>query len=153
MPKELYVFLISMIPVVELRAAIPIGAAMGLPWYVNYLLCVIGNMIPVPFILLFIRKVIDLMEKVPKLSKIAVWLKNHAAKKSDKISRYASLGLFLFVAIPIPGTGAWTGSLIASLMELRLKHSLISVFCGVIVAGAIMCGISYGVLGFLDFLV
>ena len=148
----IYTFLISMVPIIELRGAIPIGAAMGLPWYVNYIVCVIGNFLPVPFILLFIRAILNWMKKVPKLARIALWLEARAAKKSDKVSKYAMWGLMLFVAIPAPGTGAWTGSLIAALMEMRLKHSLLSVFCGVVLAGAVITLISYGALGFLDFL-
>ena len=148
----IYTFLISMVPIIELRGAIPIGAAMGLPWYVNYIVCVIGNFLPVPFILLFIRAILNWMKKVPRLARIALWLEARAAKKSDKVSKYATIGLMLFVAIPAPGTGAWTGSLIAALMEMRLKHSLLSVFCGVVLAGAVITLISYGALGFLDFL-
>ena len=145
-------FLLSMVPIVELRGAIPLGAALGLPWYINYIICVIGSFLPVPFILLFIRSVLNFMKKVPKLDKIALWLEARAAKNSDKVSRYATLGLFVFVALPLPGTGAWTGSLVAALMEMRLKHSLLSVFCGVIVAGVLLTLISYGALGFLQFL-
>ncbi|MBQ1934470.1 MAG: small multi-drug export protein [Clostridia bacterium] len=148
----IYTFLISMVPIIELRGAIPIGAAMGLPWYVNYIVSVIGNFLPVPFILIFIRAILNWMKGVPRLAKIALWLEARAAKKSDKVSKYATIGLMLFVAIPAPGTGAWTGSLIAALMEMRLKHSLISVFCGVIIAGAVVTLIAYGALGFLDFL-
>lgn len=148
----IYTFLISMVPIIELRGAIPIGAAMGLPWYVNCIVSVIGNFLPVPFILIFIRAILNWMKGVPRLAKIALWLEARAAKKSDKVSKYATIGLMLFVAIPAPGTGAWTGSLIAALMEMRLKHSLISVFCGVIIAGAVITLIAYGALGFLDFL-
>ena len=145
-------FFLSMVPIVELRGAIPLGAALGLPWYINYIICVIGNFLPVPFILLFIRSVLNFMKKVPKLDKIALWLEARAAKNSDKVNKYASLGLFVFVALPLPGTGAWTGALVAALMEMRLKHSLISVFGGVVVAGVILTLISYGALGFLQFL-
>ena len=145
-------FLLSMVPIVELRGAIPLGAALGLPWYINYIICVVGNFLPVPFILLFIRSVLNFMKKAPKLDKIALWLEARAAKNSDKVSRYATLGLLIFVALPLPGTGAWTGALVAALMEMRLKHSLISAFGGVLLAGAIVTLISYGALGFLQFL-
>ena len=148
----IYTFLLSMVPIIELRGAIPLGAALGLPWYVNYIVCVIGNFLPVPFILLFIRAILNWMKTVPKLDKIALWLEERAAKKSDKVSRYATIGLMLFVAIPAPGTGAWTGSLIAALMEMRLKHSLLSALCGVLIAGAVVSAIAYGALGFLSFL-
>ena len=148
----IYTFLLSMVPIIELRGAIPLGAALGLPWYVNYIVCVIGNFLPVPFILLFIRAILNWMKTVPKLDKIALWLEERAAKKSDKVSKYATIGLMLFVAIPAPGTGAWTGSLIAALMEMRLKHSLLSVLFGVLIAGAVVSAIAYGALGFLSFL-
>jgi len=113
---------------------------------------VVGNFLPVPFILLFIRAVLNWMKKVPKLDKIALWLEERAAKNSDRVSKYATWGLMLFVAIPLPGTGAWTGSLVAALLEMRLKHSLLSVFFGVLVAGVIVSLIAYGALGFLNFL-
>ncbi len=148
----IYTFLLSMVPIIELRGAIPLGTALGLPWYINYIVCVVGNFLPVPFILLFIRAILNWMKKVPKLAKIALWLEARAAKKSDKVSKYATLGLLVFVALPLPGTGAWTGSLVAALMEMRLKHSLISVFCGVLIAGVIVSLIAYGALGFLSFL-
>ena len=148
----IYTFLLSMVPIIELRGAIPLGAGLGLPWYINYIVCVIGNFLPVPFILLFIRAILNWMKKVPKLDKIAIWLEARAAKKSDKVNKYATLGLLVFVALPLPGTGAWTGSLVAALMEMRLKHSLLSVFCGVLIAGVIVTLIAYGALGFLKFL-
>ena len=148
----IYTFLLSMVPVIELRGAIPLGAGLGLPWYINYIVCVVGNFLPVPFILLFIRVVLNWMKKVPKLDKIALWLEERAAKNSDRVSKYATWGLMLFVAIPLPGTGAWTGSLVAALLEMRLKHSLLSVFFGVLVAGVIVSLIAYGALGFLNFL-
>ena len=149
----IYTFLLSMVPIIELRGAIPLGAGLGLPWYINYIVCVIGNFLPVPFILLFIRAILNWMKKVPKLDKIAIWLEARAAKKSDKVNKYATLGLLVFVALPLPGTGAWTGSLVAALMEMRLKHSLLSVFCGVLIAGIIVTLIAYGALGFLQFLI
>lgn len=148
----IYTFLLSIVPIIELRGAIPLGAGLGLPWYINYIVCVVGNFLPVPFILLFIRAVLNWMKKVPKLDKIALWLEERAAKNSDRVSKYATWGLMLFVAIPLPGTGAWTGSLVAALLEMRLKHSLLSVFFGVLVAGVIVSLIAYGALGFLNFL-
>ena len=148
----LKVFLMSMVPVLELRAAIPMGAALGLPWYMSYLIAVVGNFLPVPFILFFIRAILGWMKTTRRLAPIALWLEKRAAKNSDKVNRRAALGLFLFVAIPLPGTGAWTGSLVAATLEMRIKHSLISVFLGVLVAGVLMTAISYGFVSFLDFL-
>jgi len=150
--NALWVLFISMLPIVELRGAIPIGAGLDLPWWLNYLLSVMGNMLPVPFILLFIRHILHWMKKVKHLDRIAIWIEEKAHKKSADVLKYASFGLFLFVAIPLPGTGAWTGSLIAALLDMRLKYALPSIAAGVIVAGFLMTGASYGFLGFLEFI-
>lgn len=148
----LWVFFLSMVPVLELRAAIPIGATLGLEWVANYLICVIGNMIPVPFILLFIRHVLEWMKKVPHLNKIAIWVENKAQKNTPKVQKYASLGLLIFVALPLPGTGAWTGALVAAMLDMRMKYAIPSIFCGVLIAGLIMSLASYGLVSFLTFL-
>lgn len=150
---EFYTFLISMIPIIELRGAIPIGQALGLPFWECYLISTIGNMLPVPIILLFVRFVLDWMKRIKHIDKIAIWVENKAAKHSGKVTRYATWGLFVFVAIPLPGTGAWTGSLIAALLDVRMKKALPSVFAGVLVAGLIVSLISYGFLSFLNFLI
>lgn len=148
----LYVFFCSMVPLIELRGAIPIGAALGLPWLANFLISVAGNMLPVPFILLFIRKILAWMHTTRHLHKLAEWLENKAHGKSDQVLRYASLGLVLFVGVPLPGTGAWTGALIAALLDMRMKYALPSILAGVAIAAFIMSGISYGFLSFLSFL-
>lgn len=150
----LYVFLISMVPIIELRGGIPIGVGLGMPWYVNYLLCVAGNLLPVPFILLFIRALLRAMHnsKVGFFRKIALFVEEKAQKHTDRVMKYTSLGLFLFVAIPLPGTGAWTGALVAATLDMRMRYALPSIIAGVLCAGAIMTGISYGVLGFLSWL-
>ena len=149
----LYVFFCSILPLVELRGSIIIGAGMGLPWIPTYLLSVVGNMLPVPFILLFIRRVLAWMHTTRRLHGIAEWVEKKAHSKSDQVLRFASVGLALFVAIPLPGTGAWTGALIAALLDMRMKYSLPSIFAGVLVAGLIVSGVSYGFLSFLSFLV
>ena len=163
----LIVFLCSMIPIVELRGAIPLGTGISeiqwiselfnmnpgetLPWWLNYIVCVIGNMLPVPFILLFIKSILEWMKRGPKLfSKIAIWLENKANKHTAKFQKSQSIALLLFVGIPLPGTGAWTGSLIAALFGIRMKYSLPSICAGVLLAGAIMTLASYGILGFLN---
>ena len=138
----LWVFFLSMVPVLELRAAIPVGATLGLEWVANYLICVIGNMIPVPFILLFIRHVLEWMKKVPHLNKIAIWVENKAQKNTPKVQKYASLGLLIFVALPLPGTGAWTGTLAASILNMGLKKSTLACMGGVVLAGCIMGALS-----------
>lgn len=148
----LWVFFISMVPIIELRGAIPIGAGLGLEWHANLILCIIGNMLPVPFILLFIRHILEWMKKVPKLDKIALWVESKAHKNKAKVLKFASFGLFLFVALPLPGTGAWTGALVAAMLDMRMKYALPSIFCGVVCAGFIMTLASYGFVSFLGFL-
>lgn len=150
--KHLWILFISMVPIIELRGAIPAGAAFGLPFWSNYLICVIGNFLPVPFILLFIGYILDWMKKTKHFSRIALWLEEKAQRGSEKVQKYASLGLFLFVAIPLPGTGAWTGALVAALMKMRMKYALPSILCGVLVAGVIMALVSYGLVAGLGFL-
>ena len=150
--KLLLTFLISMVPVIELRGAIPIGIASGAdPWLVCAL-AIVGNLLPVPFILLFIRHIFAWMRRFDKLRSIVDALEKKANSKSDKVRKYEILGLFLFVAIPLPGTGAWTGSLVAALMDMKFGKAILSVALGVLTAGVIMTLISYGVLGFLSFL-
>ena len=152
MLKYVSTFFISMLPIIELRGAIPVGAAAGLAWYTNYLLCCIGNLLPVPVILFFVEIVLNFMKKIKHLDKIAFWVEEKAEKHKDKVTRYATWGLFLFVAVPLPGTGAWTGSLIAALIKMNKKTAFLSVLSGVLCAGAVVTLISYGVLGFLSFL-
>lgn len=152
MNHALYVFLCAMMPIVELRGAIPIGAKLGLDFVSCYLLSVVGNLLPIPVILLFVRFVLDWMKKIKYLDKIAFWVEKKAHKHSGQIVKYAGWGLFLFVAVPIPGTGAWTGALIAALLDMRIKKALPVIVLGVLTAGVIVTGISYGVFTFLDFL-
>lgn len=150
----LWVAFISMVPIIELRGAIPVGTALGLTWYTNLLASVLGNCIPVPFILLFIRAILDWMKRCPisLFQKIAEWLEKKANKHADKVEKYAFWGLFLLVAIPLPGTGAWTGSLVAALFRVKPKIAVPAILLGVLLAGIIVTLISYGVLSFLSFL-
>lgn len=150
--EYIYVFFCSMVPLIELRGAIPIGAAFGMPWIPNFLISVFGNMLPVPFILLFIRKILAWMHTTKHFRAIAEWLENKAHSKSNQVLKYASFGLMLFVGIPLPGTGAWTGALIAALLDMRMRYALPSIFAGITLAAFIMSGISYGFLSFLSFL-
>ena len=142
--REWCVFLCSMIPIIELRGAIPLGAGLGLSPALNYGLSVLGNMLPVPVILLCIRGVLHWMKHCPVswFSKIALWLEQKAEKNRAKVEKYAFWGLFLFVAVPLPGTGAWTGSLVAALMRMNFWRALLSVFLGVLSAGVIMSFVS-----------
>ena len=152
MLKFLYTFFISMLPIIELRGAIPVGAASGLPWYINYLLCCVGNMLPVPVILFFVEYVLNFMKQVKHLDRIAYWVEEKAEKYKGQVTKYATWGLLLFVAVPLPGTGAWTGSLVAAFIKMKKKTAFFSVLGGVLIAGVIVTLISYGVLGFLSFL-
>ena len=170
LPKELYVFLISMLPIIELRGAVPVGAAIGLPFYLNYLVAVIGNVLPVPFILMFIPRILDLMEKAKIFRPIVKWVREKAEKykgkiitvkdescvecgqDAEKLNAGFFLALMMFVAIPLPGTGAWTGSLVAALFNLPKRSSMLAISLGVLICGVIMCLASYGVLGFLSIL-
>ena len=127
---------LAMMPVVELRAALPWAIARGLdPWF-SYVLCVLFNMVPVPFILLFLNKILTWMEGTKTFAGVARWLKERAHKM---------LGLFILVAIPLPGTGAWTGALVASVMGLKMKRAIPPIFLGVAAAGIIMLTLSLGV--------
>ena len=142
---SLYVFFCSMVPLIELRGAIPIGAALGLPWIPNFLVSIAGNMLPVPFILLFIRKILAWMHTVRPFKKVAEWLEKKAHSKSDQVLRYASFGLALFVGIPLPGTGAWTGALVAAFLDMPLRKALPSIIVGVLVAGIAISMLTFGV--------
>ena len=145
-PQIITVF-ISMIPLLELRGSIVIaGGILKLPFIQTFIAAVIGNMIPIPFILLFIKKIFDWMKKVECLKKIPTKIEEKAMKKSEQIEKYGYLGLCLFVAIPLPGTGAWTGSLLAVLFGLKPSKSLFVVFLGVIIAGFIMSVLSFGLI-------
>ena len=142
--KILKKFFVSMVPVIDLRGAIPIGVARGLPFWVAVLVSVIGNLVPVPFIIIFIKKIFAFMrEKMPKLNGLVTRLENKANSKSETVQKYAFWGLFIFVAIPLPGTGAWTGALIAAMLEMPLKKAFPSIMLGVLSAGAIVTFITY----------
>ncbi|MGI6743565.1 MAG: COG2426 family protein [Eubacteriales bacterium] len=140
----LWVFFISMLPVVELRGAIPVGAALGLDWPLSFVLSVMGNMVPVPFILIFMKRVIKSMKSTKRLKGIAERIEDHAIKKSKLVGNIEALGLIVFIAIPLPGTGAWTGAMIASLLNMRLRYAVICILIGVLLAGLIVTGITYG---------
>lgn len=142
----LIVFGMSMVPVIELRGAVPYGVTAGLPLLPVLLTAILGNMVPVPFILLFLRKILNWMHtREGFFRKIAEKLEARALSKSDVLEKYAMFGLFVLVAIPLPGTGAWTGSLVAAVFHLKWKHAIPSIFAGVVAAGIIMTIVSYGI--------
>jgi len=143
--KILMTLLISMVPVLELRGAIPIAIANGLSFPVALIVSFVGNLIPVPFIIIFIRKIFEWMRKIsPKLNSLVTKLEERAEKKSDVVLKYAFWGLFILVAIPLPGTGAWTGALVAAMLNMRLKSAFPAIALGVAGAGAIVTFITYG---------
>ena len=151
MLNYLIVFFVSMVPLVELRGAIPYAIGMGLPIVPSYIIAIIGNMIPVPIIYLFARKVLIWGKDKPYIGKFFTFCLEKGEKGGKKLQEKAGRGLFLalllFVGIPLPGTGAWTGTLAASLLDMDFKSSVIAVMLGVILAGVIMGIASAGVFG------
>jgi len=138
--------LVSMIPVVELRGGIPFGVAAGLPVWAAYLAAIIGNLIPVPFIIVYIRRIFLWMRRnMPRLNHLVDRLEAKAHLKGQTVSKYKYLGLAIFVAIPLPGTGAWTGSLAAAFLDMPLRKAIPSVVAGVVVAGFLISALTYGV--------
>ena len=142
-----YVLLISMFPIIELRGAIPVAFALGLPLVPSFIVSVIGNLLPVPFILWLITPFCNWLKKTRLFKWFPEFLERKVDKNKEKVTKYAKWGLLLFVAIPLPGTGAWTGALIASFLDFKFKDALFSIIAGVLVAGSIMSLVSYGVLG------
>lgn len=135
-----------MVPVLELRAAIPVGCSLGLNAWQCAVAAIIGNMIPVPFIILFIRRIFDFMRKHwKKLGRLADRLEEKAEKKKPLVQKYAILGLTLLVAIPLPGTGAWTGALVAAMLDIRLRRAIPCILLGVIIAAVIVTMVAYGI--------
>lgn len=143
--KLLYTFLISMVPVIELRGAVPIAYASGVPLWLANLVAIIGNLVPVPFIIIFIRKIFALMRKWSKgFDGLVTRLENRAESKSEVVLKYAFWGLFVLVAIPLPGTGAWTGALVAAMLDMRLKKAFPAIALGVVTAAVIVTFVTYG---------
>ena len=137
--KCIFTMLVSMLPIIELRGGLPFGVAMGLPYYLAFPFAVLGNLIPAPFIIVYIRRIFKLMRKyMPKLNSLVDKLEKKAHLKGKKMQKYQYLGLWLFVAIPLPGTGAWTGALGASFLNMGFKSTVASVSLGVVMAAIIM---------------
>lgn len=138
--------LVSMIPVVELRGGIPFGVAAGLPVWAAFIAAVIGNLIPAPFIIVYIRRIFQWMRRrMPRLNSMVDALERKAHLKGERVSKYKYLGLMLFVAVPLPGTGAWTGSLAAAFLDMPLRKAIPSVIVGVLIAGMAISILTYGV--------
>ncbi|MGN1443005.1 MAG: COG2426 family protein [Acutalibacteraceae bacterium] len=148
---ELIAFIVSLLPVLELRGGLIAAKLMDITFWKAFVICYVGNMLPIPFILLFIRKIFNFLKRFQKFEKIIDKLEARSLRKADKVKKYRLWGLFLFVAIPLPGTGAWTGALVADIFDIRIKHSLPVIAVGVLTAGIIMSALSYGLFGALGF--
>ncbi|WP_300381146.1 small multi-drug export protein [Clostridium sp.] len=145
MPKEVIVFIISMVPILELRGGLVAASLLGIGMFKAIAICILGNLIPIPFILLFITPIFNWMKKTKLLKPIVEKLEKKSMDKSKDIKKYEFWGLALFVGIPLPGTGAWTGSLIASLIEMDIKKAFTATGVGLVIATIIMSTISYGI--------
>lgn len=143
-PEELVAFIISLCPVLEIRGGMIAARLMEIPFLKAFLICYIGNMLPIPFIILFIRKIFDFLRRFKFFEKIILKLEAKTEKNKEKVLRYESWGLLIFVAIPLPGTGGWTGALMAGLLDMRFKRSLPIIALGVLIAGFIMSALTYG---------
>ncbi|HIZ84606.1 MAG TPA: small multi-drug export protein [Firmicutes bacterium] len=163
-PPELIIFLVSLLPILELRGGLIAAALLGVDWWIAFPICVIGNILPIPFILLFLKKIFALLKKTKTFRKMVEKLEKKASTKSKKLTKsddkvdekkqkrrilYRMGALFLFVGVPLPGTGAWTGALIADAINMRIKHSLPAIIGGVLLAGIIISIISYVIPGWL----
>lgn len=147
-PNELIIFIISLFPILELRGGLIAASLLNVDLVPAFIICFLGNILPVPFILLFIRKIFDFLRDKKGFSKLIEKLEKSSLEKSGKVTKWRNLGLVLFVAIPLPGTGAWTGSLIAAIMEIPVKKAFPLVTIGVVIAGVIMSVFSYGLLDY-----
>lgn len=136
----------AMMPILEIRGAIPVGVASGLDPWLAFAVGFVGNMLPIPILILLTRKIIEWLKKHNVLVKLTAWLENKGSKGAQKVQKYSFWGLFILVAIPLPGTGAWTGALVASLLDMRLKRALPAIAMGVAVAGLIVLLVTYGVI-------
>ena len=148
---ELIAFIVSLLPILELRGGLIAAKIMGIEFWKAFVICYVGNMLPIPFILLFIRKIFNYLKRFNKIEHLIEKLEARSIRKAEKVRKYRLWGLFLFVAIPLPGTGAWTGALVADIFDIRIKHSFPVIAAGVFVAGLIISALSYGLFGVLDF--
>ena len=152
LPHFLWIIILSMLPLGELRVSIPVAIGYSFPPVYAFVLSVIGNMLPIPFIFLFIRPLFKRLRQLPFLNTSIERLVSKAWSKSTRVGKYRFWGLALFVAIPLPGTGAWTGALIASLLDMRFKHAMAAIFIGVLLAGVLVTVISAGIFAWVELL-
>lgn len=141
----LMTFFTAMIPVLELRAAIPLGLAAGLPAPLVMMVSIVGNLLPVPFILLLIRRIFRWLRHFPSMGDMIDRLERRAHLKGRKVQKYRSFGLMILVAIPLPGTGAWTGALVASVLDIRMRTAMPAIFMGLVIAALLMTSLTLGV--------
>ncbi len=146
-PKELIIFIISMFPILELRGGMIAAKLLDVELLKAFVICYMGNIIPIPFILLFIRRIFQFLKKFKKIGGLIEKLEVRSMRKSEKVKRWRNWGLLAFVAIPLPGTGGWTGALIAALLDIRIKTSFPIIALGILIANLIMSIFSYGLLG------
>jgi len=144
--KYIFIFIISASPILELRGGILAASLLGLDSLTSYIVCVIANILPIPFILMLLDKIFEFMKKHHIMDKIIVKLENKALKNKEKIDKYGYLALLIFVAVPLPGSGGWTGALIASVLKMNRKKSFLVILGGILIASIIMMLISYGLL-------
>ncbi len=150
--QALTIFGISMTPILELRGAIPYGTAIGAPFWTNIVISILGNIILTPLIVMFVRSVFNWLKTKKLFRRFALWSEQRVMKKQDVIKKYEIIGLAVLVAIPLPGTGAWTGAMLAGLLNMRLKTALPAIVLGVVIAAFLVGGVSYGFLGAMGFL-
>lgn len=143
LPKELIVFIISMVPILELRGGIIAAALLNIPIAKAIPICLVGNIVPIPFILLFIKPIFRWMKGTKLFKPMVEKIESKSLARSDKIQKYEFWGLVLFVGIPLPGTGAWTGALLACLLDIKMKKAVPAIFLGLLLATTIMCTVSY----------
>ncbi len=144
-----YVFLISLLPIIELRGAIPVAYALGVKMLPAFLVAVLSNLIPVPFIIWLLVPVCRLLKKTKLLAWFPLWMEKKVEKNRTKVEKYKKWGLFIFVAIPLPGTGAWTGAVLASFLDFKFKDAFVSILFGVLCAGVIVTALTYGAFDFI----
>lgn len=144
--KEIIVFVISMIPILELRGGILLAAAFDMNPVVSFIICLVGNIIVIPIALFLLEKIFKLLRKISFFNKFITWFEKKCLSKRKQLDKYGYFGLFLFVGIPLPGTGVWTGCFLASLLEMDKKKCFLAAMAGVLLAGGIMMLVSFGIL-------
>lgn len=149
--SEIIAFIISMLPVLELRGGLIAAKLMDIEFAKAFVICFLGNLLPIPFILFFIRRIFNWLKKFKKVNAVIDKLEARSIRKAGKVKKYRLFGLFLFVAIPLPGTGAWTGALVADLLDIRVRHSFPTIAAGVLCAGGIMSLLTYAIPGLFGF--